>query len=391
MGFIKKSSGGDGGVDITAIHKTTAGEISAISNKTTPISTDYILIEDSADGNKKKSITISELPTDLDTTAIHKGTASEISAITSKANPIGADYIVIEDSADTNKKKSATLLTLPIPTLVQNALNLKLNSILANNTGLPGYLLDGVTLIDIIKINISNRIQFGADVEFSGLVYNGLSERKRFELMPKSNYSASTKDQISMEIAAVGTESVISADSTKNSAINWLSGSGAEPNAGWGLQGNEKHFSLTKGFDIQFIIQAPDTMATFRIINAISTGDRDGTVYSDNANAGHLIGIGLSSALTETYWMIVTSNGTNRTRTSTTVLFNPAKIYKIRLSAPANATTVTWGITNITDSLAEVTGTVAATLPALTDMMQPVCILQSTTSNYLCYYFEALI
>jgi len=44
-------------------------------------------------------------PSGLDSTAIHKATASEISAMTEKTVPIKADLLVIEDSANSNNKK----------------------------------------------------------------------------------------------------------------------------------------------------------------------------------------------------------------------------------------------------------------------------------------------
>ena len=53
--------GGSGG-DATAIHEDVAGEIALITEKVTPIGTDLILIEDSADSNNKKRIQIANLP-----------------------------------------------------------------------------------------------------------------------------------------------------------------------------------------------------------------------------------------------------------------------------------------------------------------------------------------
>jgi len=49
----------------------------------------------------------------IDTTAFHNNVAAEISAITSKATPIGADYLLIEDSADSNNKKRILISALP--------------------------------------------------------------------------------------------------------------------------------------------------------------------------------------------------------------------------------------------------------------------------------------
>ena len=50
------------GIDDTAIHDDTAAEISAITAKATPTTADYLLIEDAADSNNKKSITVGDLP-----------------------------------------------------------------------------------------------------------------------------------------------------------------------------------------------------------------------------------------------------------------------------------------------------------------------------------------
>ena len=134
-----------GGLDTTAIHKATAAEISAITAKTSPIAADLLLIEDSANSNNKKSVQIGNLPAatvsakgllpilgggtsnflradgtwnappgGLDTTAIHKATSAEISALTLKPSPIGTDLLLIEDSAGSvfDKKKIA-ISTLP--------------------------------------------------------------------------------------------------------------------------------------------------------------------------------------------------------------------------------------------------------------------------------------
>ena len=51
------------GIDTSAIHDDTASEISAITAKATPTAADFLLIEDAADSNNKKSITIGDLPT----------------------------------------------------------------------------------------------------------------------------------------------------------------------------------------------------------------------------------------------------------------------------------------------------------------------------------------
>jgi len=52
----------DDGADGTAIHKNVSAEISTITEKATPIGNDLLVIEDSAAGNAKKRIKISNLP-----------------------------------------------------------------------------------------------------------------------------------------------------------------------------------------------------------------------------------------------------------------------------------------------------------------------------------------
>jgi hypothetical protein len=48
--------------DANAIHDDTAAEISAITEKTTPVSTDLVIIEDSAASNAKKRVQVGNLP-----------------------------------------------------------------------------------------------------------------------------------------------------------------------------------------------------------------------------------------------------------------------------------------------------------------------------------------
>lgn len=52
--------------DTNAIHKTTSGEISAMTSKGTPVAADYLVIEDSAAANAKKQIVISAMETALE-------------------------------------------------------------------------------------------------------------------------------------------------------------------------------------------------------------------------------------------------------------------------------------------------------------------------------------
>ena len=102
--------------DEFAIHNNIDSEIQAVTQKATPSNDDLILIEDSLDSYNKKSLKISNLPggaSGSDTTAIHDDTAGEINAITEKTTPTTDDWIIIEDSADSNNKKKVKLGNTP--------------------------------------------------------------------------------------------------------------------------------------------------------------------------------------------------------------------------------------------------------------------------------------
>lgn len=114
-------SGGGPGSDTTAIHDDTAGEIAAIATKSPLVGADVILIEDSAAANAKKSATIADIRitesqvTDLthtDADAIHDNVAGEINAVVAKATPVAGDIVLIEDSEDSFNKKKADISTL---------------------------------------------------------------------------------------------------------------------------------------------------------------------------------------------------------------------------------------------------------------------------------------
>jgi hypothetical protein len=104
-GYIDVSSGG-GGTDANAVHVNVGGEINGITAKGTPTTSDILLIEDAADSNNKKKITIGDLPATSDADAVHVNAANEITAITEKTTVDNQDEFIIEDSADSGNKKS---------------------------------------------------------------------------------------------------------------------------------------------------------------------------------------------------------------------------------------------------------------------------------------------
>jgi len=106
-GYIDVSSSG-GGTDADAVHVNVGGEINGITAKATPTSSDILLIEDAADSNNKKKITIANLPATSDASAVHVDAANEITAITEKTSIDNQDEFIIEDSDASYVKKSIT-------------------------------------------------------------------------------------------------------------------------------------------------------------------------------------------------------------------------------------------------------------------------------------------
>jgi hypothetical protein len=104
---------GGAGTDTTAIHDDTSGEINAIADKASPVGADILIIEDSSASYAKKKVSITNLPGGADADAIHDNVAQEIQVITEKASPVGADVLIIEDSAASWNKKMVQITNLP--------------------------------------------------------------------------------------------------------------------------------------------------------------------------------------------------------------------------------------------------------------------------------------
>ena len=114
-GALNEPFSSGGGADANAVHVNIASEISGVASKGTPTTNDFLLIEDVADGNNKKKITIGDIPASSDTTAIHVDIANEITAITEKTSFDNQDEFVIEDSEASFVKKSIKRKTIVSP------------------------------------------------------------------------------------------------------------------------------------------------------------------------------------------------------------------------------------------------------------------------------------
>ena len=114
-GVLQQSTGGGSSTDPDAVHVNVASEISGITSKATPTTSDLLLIEDAADSNNKKKITIGDIPGTPDADAVHVNVANEITAITEKTTVDNQDEFIIEDSDASFVKKSIKRKTIVSP------------------------------------------------------------------------------------------------------------------------------------------------------------------------------------------------------------------------------------------------------------------------------------
>jgi len=97
--------------DATAIHDNVGSEISAITAKATPTTSDYLIIEDAASSNAKKSITIGDLPSSGGTPLTTKGDILGYDTDDARI-PVGADdYVLTADSSQSLGVKWAAATT----------------------------------------------------------------------------------------------------------------------------------------------------------------------------------------------------------------------------------------------------------------------------------------
>ena len=94
------------GNDTTAIHDNLPGEISAITAKGTPTTSDYLLIEDAADSDNKKYITIGDLPGGGGGSVIYTG-----SNLTSNIDHSGSGRLLASTNSATKPGTPALSLT----------------------------------------------------------------------------------------------------------------------------------------------------------------------------------------------------------------------------------------------------------------------------------------
>lgn len=154
------------GADGTAIHDNVSGEISALTDKATPVGGDFLLIEDSAASNAKKRINISNLPV--------------------PAPVFGSEYVSITTTSTTQNNTSTYVSHLRLPasgtiTFPSGLYRLEIQYVWEDNAGHNSRVEEDGVLVgiehlvgasngnDVVQVILENRTLNGAH-EFDLLV-----------------------------------------------------------------------------------------------------------------------------------------------------------------------------------------------------------------------------
>jgi len=92
----------------TLSDQAAAGNDSRLSNDRTPTAHAFA-------GSKHTADTIANIQTKVSDGSLITTAAAEINALTAKGTPTTSDLLLIEDAADSNKKKKITIASLPVP------------------------------------------------------------------------------------------------------------------------------------------------------------------------------------------------------------------------------------------------------------------------------------
>jgi len=105
-----------------------------------------------------------------------------------------------------------------------------------------------------------------------------------------------------------------------------------------------------------------------RFFVGLTTQTMAQSVGSDNP-VGSRVGFAISTGLSETEWMLTTSNGIAETRVSTGMTFAPNELCDFYLFMPPDGTQLSWRINNL-ETKTEVSGSTSATLPGAGVLMR---------------------
>ena len=128
---------------------------------------------------------IDDSSTNFDSQAVHVDIANEINEIPEKSNPVAGDKIIIEDSEDSNNKKSVDIENLVSSGGdVSSSISSSTNGAVARFDGLTGKLIDAAPLTfisdtGIVDTNFGYRIN-GAQPGETGIVREGSNVRVKY-------------------------------------------------------------------------------------------------------------------------------------------------------------------------------------------------------------------
>lgn len=157
------------GLDLNAVHVNVDSEISGIAQKTVPVSADLLLIEDSADGFKKKKTTLQNFADNVgDTSAIHVNVSGEIAGVAEKTEPVVSDVLIMESDADTFAKRKVTVQELLRTTVVGGQVDVYVKA------NFPAPVAGVITIASFVVYIIKQPINLGTDrIEGNNITLRG--------------------------------------------------------------------------------------------------------------------------------------------------------------------------------------------------------------------------
>jgi len=146
------------GADANAVHVNVGGEIDGITPKTTPVGADLVIIEDSADSFAKKKMSLSDFSANIgDTSAIHKNVSAEISVITEKSSPAIDDVLLYESLVDGFPKRRVAVQDLLRTTVVTGQVDVYVKA------DFPTPIAGLIFLVPFVVYIIKQPINLGTD------------------------------------------------------------------------------------------------------------------------------------------------------------------------------------------------------------------------------------
>ena len=248
--------GGGGGTDVNAVHVNAPSEISGITAKATPTASDLLIIEDVADGNNKKKITIGDLPSSGGGGGIVNVTSAEKAGL----SPSVGDFVYDSDLSSLQRYDGSNWVS------IANGYGL-IEVVRDIDNGIPTYFIDLQTALETCKASGSrNYVKIFGNITLTStvnMIYSGSGTGNGYL------YESLTLDLNGFTITNNQTDnSRVIYNRLNGGSLNILNGS----------------LIRTNGNGVDFSLYAEHNSSSSLTLNNV-------TVYCQNGWAGYLVNV----------------------------------------------------------------------------------------------------